>query len=82
MTLQRILSLCLRRWLGAIHRLAQQLFVRTFRRLSGPRPIDAYLAVACDHRLADRNLTPGERTNVAALRKRALSGSDRTRPRS
>lgn len=52
-------------------RAARQVMTTTFRRAAGRRMVDAYLAVACDHRLADAMLTPGERVNVAALRKRA-----------
>lgn len=51
-------------------RLAQQVMVSTFRRAAGRRRVDAFLGAACDHRLADAFLTPGERVNVAALRAR------------
>ena len=51
-------------------RILQQLLVTAFRRASGRRQIDAFLPAACDHRLADANITPGERHNVAALRAR------------
>lgn len=51
-------------------RLAQQVMVSTFRRVAGRRVVDAFLPAACDHRLADQLLTPGERVNVAALRSR------------
>jgi aminoglycoside phosphotransferase (APT) family kinase protein len=53
-------------------RAAQRAFVSLFLRFrGGRRMIDPYLAAACDHRLADPHLTPAERVNVAALRKRA-----------
>lgn len=52
-------------------RVGQEVFTRAFRRFRGPRAIDAYLAAACDHRLADRNLLPDERVAVAALRKKS-----------
>lgn len=51
----------------------QRLLAAMFRRASGARVIDAYLAAACAHRLADPHITPGERVNVAALRTRALT---------
>ena len=50
--------------------LAQRLFLSTFRRARGRRIIEPFMAAACDHRLADRNLTPGERERVAELRRR------------
>lgn len=51
-------------------RLAQRLFLATFRRARGTRIIRPFMAAACDHRLADRNITPGERERVAELRRR------------
>jgi aminoglycoside phosphotransferase (APT) family kinase protein len=51
-------------------RVGQQVFARAFRRSRGRRMIDAYVTVACEHRLADRNLLPDERVAVAALRSR------------
>ncbi|MGI9644380.1 MAG: phosphotransferase [Ilumatobacteraceae bacterium] len=52
-------------------RVATKVFAETFRRLRGRREIDAFLAAACDHRLADPNLTPDEREGVAAIRTKA-----------
>jgi len=52
-------------------RVAKQLFVGLFRRARGRATIDPYLGAACDHRLADRNITPDERVAVGELRKRA-----------
>jgi aminoglycoside phosphotransferase (APT) family kinase protein len=50
----------------------KQAFVTLFRRFrGGRRVVEPYLVAACDHRLADANLTPGERVAVAALRKEA-----------
>jgi aminoglycoside phosphotransferase (APT) family kinase protein len=57
-----------------VERFAQRAFARAFRRSYGRRSIDAYLAAACDHRLADRNLLPDERIAVAALRSK-LTGT-------
>lgn len=51
-------------------RLLQQALTAAFRRAAGRRTVDAFLGAACDHRLADVALTPGERVNVAALRSR------------
>ncbi len=55
---------------GGRDRLAQRVVVEGFRRYRGRVLVDAFLAAACDHRLADPNLTPGERVAVAALRTR------------
>jgi aminoglycoside phosphotransferase (APT) family kinase protein len=57
----------------SIDQVGQKLFTSMFRRSRGRKMIDAYLLAACDHRLADRGTTPGERVAVAALRKRALA---------
>ena len=54
-------------------RIAAKVFAETFRRLRGRREIDAFLAAACDHRLADPNLTPEEREGVAAMRTKSRS---------
>lgn len=51
-------------------RVAQWVLTRSFRRARGARELDAFVAAACDHRLADRNVTPAERLAVAALRAR------------
>lgn len=48
----------------------QRVFLLLFRRARGNGLITPFLAAACDHRLADRNVTPGERERVAALRRR------------
>ena len=58
-------------------RVGVKLLSEAFRRLRGRREIDAFLAAACDHRLADPNLTPEEREGVAAIRKRARSRTNR-----
>ncbi len=55
---------------GARDRLGQKAFVEAFRRVRGPKLLDPYIAAACDHRLADPNTEPDERTAVAALRQR------------
>lgn len=52
-------------------RLAQKVTNAAFKRWSGAEQIDAFLVAACDHRLADPVITPGERAATAALRKRA-----------
>lgn len=49
--------------------IGQRVFAQSFRRFRGGRILDPFLAAACDHRLADRNLLPDERVAVAALRK-------------
>lgn len=55
---------------------AQQMGVRVgvevFKRARGAGEIDAFTVAACDHRLADAGITPGERSAVAALRDRAV----------
>lgn len=58
-------------------RAAQRAFVALFRRFRGRRSIGPYVVAACDHRLADANLTPGERVAVAELRTRVLATSGR-----
>lgn len=55
-------------------RAAQRFLVEAFRRFRGRKLIAPYLALACDHRLADRNLMPGERIAVGNLRKRTRRG--------
>lgn len=60
-------------------RFGQQLMVATFRRAVGRRELDAFLVAACDHRLADAAVTPGERVNIAALRER-VTRTGRNRP--
>lgn len=51
-------------------RIGQQFLVRAFQRARGRRLLEPYMAAACDHRLADPGVTPGERVAVAALRNR------------
>jgi tRNA A-37 threonylcarbamoyl transferase component Bud32 len=53
---------------GLIDRVGQQLLVRAFRRARGAALIDAGLDAACDSRLADANVTEGERRRVERLR--------------
>ena len=55
---------------GLRDQLGQRLFAAAFKRARGSGEIDAFAAVACDHCLADAGITPGERVNVGALRKR------------
>jgi aminoglycoside phosphotransferase (APT) family kinase protein len=52
--------------------LARRLFLARFRRTRGTRIIAPFMAAACDHRLADRNVTPGERERVAELRRKVV----------
>jgi len=58
---------------GSRDRAGQKLFVEAFRRFRGRGTVDPFLGAACDHRLADPNITPGERVAVGALRKKALA---------
>ena len=60
-------------------RIGVQLMLRTFRRACGAARLDAYLVAACEHRLADAGITPGERINVAALRRKALNTGSEAR---
>ncbi len=55
---------------GPRDRIAQKVIVEAFRRFRGRALVDAFLGPACDHRLADPNLTPGERVAVGELRAR------------
>ncbi len=55
----------------------RQVFLSTFRRMRGRDRIDPFLSAACDHRLADPGLTPGEREAVAELRTKLRSGKRR-----
>ncbi|MFT4774860.1 MAG: hypothetical protein ACI83Y_001406 [Candidatus Azotimanducaceae bacterium] len=55
---------------GLRDQLGLRLFASAFKRARGSGEIDAFTATACDHRLADAGITPGERANVGALRKR------------
>ncbi len=52
------------------NRIAKQVMVRTFARSSGSEAIRRWTPAACDHRLADPNMTPGERTALQDLRDR------------
>lgn len=49
-------------------RIGQRVFAAGFRWFRGRRDLDVFLGIACDHRLADRNLLPDERVAVAAMR--------------
>jgi len=53
---------------GAVDRVGQQLLVRAFHRARGAALVDEGLANACDYRLADPNVTDGERGRVERLR--------------
>ena len=53
---------------GVIDRVGQRFLVRGFRRSRGADLVDEGLADACDYRLADTNVTDGERRRVTALR--------------
>lgn len=52
---------------GPVDRIAQLAIVRTFRRARGSALVEAGLADACRFRLADANITAGERARVAGL---------------
>ncbi len=52
-------------------RIAQQVLVRAFARSSGREAIRRWTPAACDHRLADANVTTGERSAIQRLRTRA-----------
>lgn len=58
---------------GLRDRIGQRLLVGAFKRARGSGEIDAFTVAACDHRLGDANLTPGERTAVATLREQAIA---------
>jgi aminoglycoside phosphotransferase (APT) family kinase protein len=58
---------------GAIDRLGQRLLVAAFRRSRGRKVVDAGLAAACRFRLADVNVTIGERERVGRLLARVTS---------
>jgi aminoglycoside phosphotransferase (APT) family kinase protein len=49
--------------------LVRRAVVWAFRRARGRAVLDPYVAVACDHRLADPRLTPDERVAVAEYRR-------------
>jgi aminoglycoside phosphotransferase (APT) family kinase protein len=55
---------------GARDQIGQRVFAESFKRFRRVPHFDAFVGVACDHRLADKNLTPDERVAVAALRKK------------
>ena len=58
---------------GFAQQMGVRLGVEIFKRARGAGEIDAFTVAACDHRLADRGTTPGERTAVAALRAKTLN---------
>jgi Ser/Thr protein kinase RdoA (MazF antagonist) len=58
---------------GAIDRLGQRLLVAAFRRSRGREIVDAGLVAACRFRLADVNVTIGERERVGRLLARVTS---------
>jgi aminoglycoside phosphotransferase (APT) family kinase protein len=58
---------------GAIDRLGQRLLVAAFRRSRGREIVDAGLEAACRFRLADVNVTIGERERVGRLLARVTS---------
>lgn len=53
---------------GVKDRLGQRLLVEAFAAARGRRLVRQFLAEVCDHRLADPNATPGERTAIERLR--------------
>lgn len=55
------------------HRALQRVLVESFRRFRGRAMIDPFVAAACDHRLADPDLSPAERVAVGALRRSTTS---------
>lgn len=57
---------------GFAQQMGVKLGVEIFKRARGAGEIDAFTVAACDHRLADAGITPGERTAVAALRAKAI----------
>jgi aminoglycoside phosphotransferase (APT) family kinase protein len=60
---------------GVIDRLGQRLLVAAFRRGRGRRVVDAGLVDACRFRLADPNVTVGERERVERLLARVTPGT-------
>jgi aminoglycoside phosphotransferase (APT) family kinase protein len=54
----------------AVDNIGQRVFAQAFRMFRGRRTVDAYLGIACDHRLADSGTLPDERIAVASLRKK------------
>ncbi len=58
---------------GFAQQMGARLGVEVFKRVRGAGEIDAFTVAACDHRLADAGITPGERTNVATLRAKTLA---------
>lgn len=55
---------------GFAQQMGVRLGVEIFKRARGAGEIEAFTAAACDHRLADPGITPGERAAVAAMRAR------------
>ncbi len=62
---------------GARDQIGQKVFAESFKRFRRAPNFDAFVGAACDHRLADSGLTPGERVAVAALRKKVKASSRR-----
>ncbi len=58
---------------GFAQQMGARLGVEVFKRARGAGEIDAFTVAACDHRLADSGITPGEREAVAALRDKAVA---------
>lgn len=64
---------------GFAQQMGARVGVEIFKRARGAGEIEAFTVAACDHRLADRNITPGERAAVAQLRSKTL-GQHATTP--
>jgi aminoglycoside phosphotransferase (APT) family kinase protein len=58
---------------GFAQQMGARVGVEVFKRARGAGEIDAFAVAACDHRLADAGITPGERAAVAALRTKAAA---------
>lgn len=56
---------------GLLERIGRRLMIAAFVRERGRAVVEAGLVLALRHRLADRNVTPGERTNLERLLDRA-----------
>jgi aminoglycoside phosphotransferase (APT) family kinase protein len=54
---------------GQADRIANRVLAARFRRARGPRLVDPFVPVACDHRLADPTITPDERVAIAEYRR-------------
>lgn len=55
---------------GPRDQIGQRVFAEAFKRFRRVPNFDAFVETACDHRLADAGITPGERVAVAELRKK------------